>query len=184
MEEWKPVFGYEGVYEVSNLGRVRRVARGKLFTADQVKQAKQMLAQSAKLREVAAFLNTSIATVSAIKSGKTWAGDEEFRPVKPNFDRHQYVNVSLCVNGAYVKKRVHRLVWEAFNGVIEGRLEVNHKNLKRDDNRLENLALLTHRENVQHAFDVYRKDPASRQPAGSPGSYRGRYFKHNQKLPL
>ena len=25
-EEWRPVVGYEGLYEVSNLGRVRRVA--------------------------------------------------------------------------------------------------------------------------------------------------------------
>jgi hypothetical protein len=69
-------------------------------------------------------------------------------------------------------------MWEAFNGPIEGRLEVNHKNLKRDDNRLENLELLTHRENIQHAFDLYRQDPSSRQPAGKPGSYRGKYFKH------
>ena len=121
MEEWKPVLGYEGVYEVSNLGGIRRVARGKLFTADQVKQAKQMLAQSAKLREVAAFLNTSIATASAIKNGKTWAGDEDFRLVNARPDRQQYMVADLCVNGMYAKKRVHRLVWEAFNGPIEGR---------------------------------------------------------------
>ncbi|MHB8409865.1 MAG: NUMOD4 motif-containing HNH endonuclease [Acidiferrobacterales bacterium] len=29
IEEWRPVFGYEGVYEVSSEGRVRRVAPGK-----------------------------------------------------------------------------------------------------------------------------------------------------------
>lgn len=178
MEEWKPVLGYESVYEVSNFGRVRRVARGKLFTAEQVRQAKQMLAQGAKLREVAAFMGTSNATASAIKNGKTWVGDEFVRPCKVSLDSHQYPSIALCRNGVYTRKRVHRIMWEAFNGPIEGRLEVNHKNLKRDDNRLENLELLTHRENIQHAFDLYRQDPSSRQPAGKPGSYRGKYFKH------
>lgn len=29
LEEWRPVVGYEGIYEVSNWGRVRRVASGR-----------------------------------------------------------------------------------------------------------------------------------------------------------
>ena len=29
-EEWKPVKGYEGLYEVSNLGRVRSISQGKI----------------------------------------------------------------------------------------------------------------------------------------------------------
>jgi hypothetical protein len=45
----------------------------------------------------------------------------------------------------------HRLVWEAFNGKIPGALTINHKNGVRDDNRLENLELLTMSENVRHA---------------------------------
>lgn len=28
-EEWKPVFGYEGIYEISNYGRVKRACSGK-----------------------------------------------------------------------------------------------------------------------------------------------------------
>ncbi len=31
IEEWKPVVGYEGLYEVSNLGRIRNSKRGKLI---------------------------------------------------------------------------------------------------------------------------------------------------------
>lgn len=176
MEEWRPVLGYEATYEVSNHGRVRRTARGKLFTADQVRQAKQMLANGAKLREVAAFLNTSITTAAAIKNGKTWKGDENFRFVNARPDRQQYLIADLCVDGVYAKKRVHRLVWEAFNGPIPGRLEVNHKNLKRDDNRLENLELLTHRENVNHAHALYA-EKRKHLPKGQRSGPRSEYAK-------
>ncbi len=47
----------------------------------------------------------------------------------------------------------HRLVAEAFIGPI-GELEVNHKNGVRDDNRLGNLELVTHRENLIHAIRI------------------------------
>jgi len=160
MEIWKPIQKFENFYEISNIGNVRRIARGKLFNAEQIKRAKQMFAEGAKLREVAVFLNTSNATASAIKNGKTWSGDETYRPVKVVPDTKFYAQVCLCVNGIYHRYRVHRLMWETFIGPILGRLEVNHKNLDRMDNRLENLELLTHRENIQHAQDIYKKERA------------------------
>lgn len=46
----------------------------------------------------------------------------------------------------------HRLVWLALRGAIPAGLEVNHKNLNKSDNRIDNLELLTHVENVQHAY--------------------------------
>jgi hypothetical protein len=55
-------------------------------------------------------------------------------------------------------------------------LEVNHKNLKRDDNRLENLELLTHRENVQHAHDIYNAERAHL-PKGKRQGPRSEYAK-------
>lgn len=176
MEIWKPIPRFENFYEVSNIGNVRRVARGKLFSAEQIKQAKQMLAEGAKLREVAAYLNTSNATVSAIKNGKTWVGDETYRLLKVTPDTKFYAQVCLCVDSVFYRYRVHRLVWEAFVGPIPGRLEVNHKNLDRMDNRLENLELLTHRENIQHAQDIYMKQRAHI-PKGSRGGPKSVYAK-------
>ena len=46
---------------------------------------------------------------------------------------------------------VHRLVAMAFNGPIPAKLEVNHKNGVKHDNRPENLEYVTHRENMLHA---------------------------------
>jgi hypothetical protein len=178
METWKPVLGFEELYEVSDIGNVRRIARGKSVDGTKVAEAKKMFAAGATLKTVAEFLNTSIATAWNIRAGNTWRGDAGYRMLKPRLNRTFYLAVDLCRQGKYTKKSVHRLVWEAFNGPIAGRLEVNHKNLDRADNRLENLELLTHQENVKHAFDIYRQDPNSRQPAGQKGSYRGKYFKH------
>ena len=66
MENWKPVFGYETLYEISDLGNVRRIARGKRFTAEQVVEAKKMLETGAKLADVATFLNTTVTTFFSI----------------------------------------------------------------------------------------------------------------------
>jgi hypothetical protein len=176
MEEWRPVLDYEGLYEVSNIGGMRRVARGKLFTADQVAEAKNRLVTGGRLKDVAAFLRTSVTTVMAIKHGKTWAGDVNYRPLKVGRDKHSYCVVQLCKDGKYTHKRVHRCVWEAFNGRIPDRLEINHINLDREDNRIENLELLTHRDNVNHAHKIYA---AERQniPKGQRRGPRSRYAK-------
>ena len=170
MEIWKPVLGFEELYEISNLGNCRRIKRGKKFSAEDIVMAKNMFASGAKLKEVAAFLNTSITTVMSIKHGKTWNGDEHTRPLIPIAGTDQYFIFSFCKDGKYKRTMVHRAVWEAFNGPIPGRLEVNHINLDRQDNRLENLELLTHQENCQHAQSIYKAE----------GNYRnGRYKEHN-----
>lgn len=48
--------------------------------------------------------------------------------------------------------KVHRVIWEAFNGPIPEDLEVDHKNDDRKDNRLTNLQLLSHAANVEKAW--------------------------------
>lgn len=72
--------------------------------------------------------------------------------------------VKLCVsNGYHVMNlwksnkhrtvRVHRLVAEAFIENPFNYPEVNHINLVRSDNRVENLEWCTHRGNMKHAYD-------------------------------
>lgn len=98
-EIWKDVVGYEGLYQVSNLGAIRSLIRGKI-------------------------LRQSLNTMG-------------------------YYSVSLCLRGTILTKTIHPLVAKAFideNYKSKG-LVVNHINFKRDDNRLENLELVTIREN-------------------------------------
>ena len=86
----------------------------------------------------------------ATKDGQIWsAKSNRFLSLKSK--SKGYTKCNLYGEDGKVKNvRVHRVIWQAFNGDIPDNYEVNHKNEIRDDNRLENLELLTHRENLMY----------------------------------
>lgn len=113
-EIWKPVVGYEGKYEVSNLGRVKSLS----YLGHNKNQ----------------ILKTQIV--------------------------YGYEVITLWRNDVSQHCRIHRLVYEAFNGKLpkwiakdngNKRMEINHINEITTDNRLENLELITHTENIRHS---------------------------------
>jgi len=61
---------------------------------------------------------------------------------------HGYVRVSLP-NGKQVL--AHRVIWLAVHGHIADGLVINHRNRKRDDNRIDNLEAITPQQNTLHA---------------------------------
>lgn len=73
-----------------------------------------------------------------------------WRELKPGKKRDGYLRFDCCLNFKVKHIRVHRAVWEAFNGKIPQGLEINHINCVRDDNRLENLELVTRLQNSRH----------------------------------
>ena len=101
-EIWKDIKGFEGLYQVSNLGRV--------------------------------------------KSLKRPYGLKE-KILKPQINDSGYYRIQLHKQSIKKTYRVHRLVWEAFNGQIPEGLQVNHINEIKTDNRLSNLNLMTCKEN-------------------------------------
>lgn len=106
-EVWKPVRGYEGLYEVSNTGRVR-----------------------------ALFSNSNFQKVGRI--------------LKPWITRNGYCQIHLMRPGQKPKgKCIHTLMLEAFVGPAPEKCEARHLNGVRHDNRCENLAWGTHKENSE-----------------------------------
>ena len=70
----------------------------------------------------------------------------------PHFDsRKKYLIIGLCNNGSVKSLLVHRLVAETFLGKRKKGYEVNHKNLNKTDNRVDNLEWVTRKENMRHA---------------------------------
>lgn len=101
---WKSVVGYEGLYEVNELGQVRSIGR----------------------------LNTK-------------------GIVLRQYSNNGYMYVALSKIGKVKRKRVHRVVLEAFVGRDDEK-QVNHINGDKSDNRLENLEYCTASENQKHSY--------------------------------
>jgi len=106
LEIWKDVVGYEGIYQVSNLGRIR--------------------------------------SLDKIIKGRKFAG--KIRRQKNC--RKGYKAITLCSNQIHKTFRVHRLVAIAFIPNPYNKPEINHLNEQPADNRVENLAWSTRKENV------------------------------------
>lgn len=76
------------------------------------------------------------------------------RAILPN----NYIGFKLCVKRPKYKTFLeHRLVWWYYNGTIPNKIEINHKNGSKDQNNIENLELVTRKQNVRHAIEILKK---------------------------
>lgn len=107
MEEWKDIVGYEGLYQASNLGRVR--------------------------------------SLDYHRTGKV----RIMRPSNGGTNK-SYLHIGLTKDKKLKTISVHRLVWEAFNGPIPEGYEINHLDENGLNNKLSNLVLVTHSENINY----------------------------------
>ena len=80
-------------------------------------------------------------------------------------DKNGYHVVLLRNGKRRALKKVHRLVVIAFIGPIPFRMQVNHKNGIKNDNRVENLEIVSASENMQHSFTVLGRIGGNTNPA-------------------
>lgn len=64
-----------------------------------------------------------------------------------------YPVIGFFVGGKNVPFFVHRLVIEAFIGLVPEGMEINHKDGNKQNNRLDNLEIVSHLANVRHAVE-------------------------------
>ena len=125
-EIWRPIDGFEGLYEVSNLGRVKSCDR---------------------------FVNSKGGT--RLHKGKV---------LKQAKDGGGYLQVNLCKDGKPTAVKVHRLVWEGFNGKIPEGMQVNHIDEDKTNNSLDNINLMTPKQNVNWGTGNERRSKSLSKP--------------------
>jgi hypothetical protein len=103
-EIWKDIKGYEGLYQVSNLGRIKSFHKGKA------------------------------GIILSVKNSKGW-----------------HLSFGASNNGVCKTLRIHQIVAEHFLEKTNGKTEVNHKDLNRQNNYVKNLEWVTPSENMKHA---------------------------------
>ncbi len=98
-------------------------------------------------------------------------------------NRHDYPNrkyITVSVGGKTVGE--HRYLWEKANGKIPKGMAIHHINGKTKDNRLENLALVTQKQNNQKV-DVAGKGWTI-DKANKKNPYRARRYMYGKEKPL
>lgn len=129
MEIWEEVKGFEGYYEVSNLGNVKSVDR--VIIHNTYKETAKPKKQFNKSK----MLNLRI-----------------------NNQGKGYVYVMLYTHSQHYKKFVHRLVAAAFIPNPKGKPQVNHIDGNPRNNIVSNLEWVTGKENVDHAIQTHLLD--------------------------
>lgn len=81
-----------------------------------------------------------------------------------------------CTNGYYMVRKMyetktynfmeHRVVWYFANGKFDESLTINHKDFNRDNNHIENLELMTQKENFKYTVDAGRWSAATAEKSG------------------
>ena len=136
MEEeiWKPIKDYEGLYEVSNLGRVK--------------------------------------SLNYRKTGK----EKILKNIECN---NGYLKVGLIKFGKCKMCSIHRLVAEAFIPNPEDKPCIDHINTIKNDNRVENLRWVTHKENNNNPLTKKKYSENHREQAGENNPMYGRTGENN-----
>jgi len=125
-EIWKDIKGYEGYYQVSNLGEVRSLDR--------------------------TILLTRYGEETSHKKG---------RILKSSLNGYGYLVLRLNKDGRGKTIKVHHLVWDTFGGKPRNghKLQVDHIDENKINNRVDNLQLLSHRANLSKGKAKFRDLP-------------------------
>lgn len=101
--------------------------------------------------------------ITGSKAYKTGKHKNDYRIIKPWIAKtgYLYITIRYCNTLKRYKKAIHQLVAELFieKPDTNQKLEVNHIDSNRQNNRVDNLEWVTSRENTEHAIQQCRLIP-------------------------
>lgn len=144
METWLPVKGYEGVYEVSDHGNVRRVHHLEPYFH---RQSRTYRVSYRKRNYVLCRDFNNVRSEMA-----AWHIPEVYyTPLEGSLDSDGYIQIRFSIGEIRKMVKAHRLVAEAFlPAPLEEQNEVNHRDLNKANNNDWNLEWCTSQENKIH----------------------------------
>lgn len=88
------------------------------------------------------------------------------KKLKPATDKDGYLRITLTNNGKRKSYHVHRLVARTFLDNYDENLQVNHINGIKNDNRIDNLEMVTLQQNIEHSIKAGLKPKLKRDKFG------------------
>ena len=95
--------------------------------------------------------------IDGVNYGKPCKKYRKEKIMKTHKDRNGYMRVVLCKNTKHHSHQMHRLVYEAFNGEIPEGMQVNHIDENKINNNVDNLNLMTPKENTNWGTAIQRR---------------------------
>ena len=158
MEAWRDVVGFENIYQISDMGRVRSLRAPNLsqrrFDEKDVREMRRLSAQGISARKIAPAFGVSQTVVSKILRGAAYKNAA--RILKPATRRDGYRFVTLSIDNKHFHKTIHSMVAEAFIGKRPKGHHVNHKDGNKTNNSAENLEYVTPSGNARHSLTVLK----------------------------
>ena len=157
-EGWKPIPQYEGIYEVSDLGHVRRTVGATKLAPEAIPIMRSLRENGMTFAAIASRFGISkrgaIVALSYPRSRRSLRTRNRVLRHCIGRGPRCYPTVRLCANGKGKTCSVHSLVAAALLGPRPFGKEINHKNGVKTDPRLENLEYLTTSKNAEHAHRI------------------------------
>ena len=88
--------------------------------------------------------------------------------LRPSTLKNGYLQVMLYNNGKTEQLKVHRIIYESFYGNIPEGMVIDHIDTNRQNNSVENLRCVTHKENVNNPITKKRMNEANKKKAKGP----------------
>jgi len=178
-EIWSPIANYEGIYEISNLGRIKHInilnREDRIISPElshgrfRVRLYKSGIRKTFWMSDLLGLDTETRKTIIPDLPNEIWkdvGGYENIyqvsnlgrvksskKIIRATVNKWGYVNIGLSKNGVQKKHQVHRLVALAFLGTPPTpQHQVNHINSFRNDNQVINLEWCTASENAIHSY--------------------------------